>query len=86
MYYERVAGLEKIAKSHPEINKGFALSAARELRCLLDAKKTTDQIMPELAENIAQEIQDELVYPGKIKVNLIRSVDSVEYANKTTKK
>ena len=43
MYYARVEGLERIAGSHEEVKKGFALSAAREVRCLLHAKKITDE-------------------------------------------
>lgn len=86
MYYARVEGLERIAGSHEEVKKGFALSAAREVRCLLHAKKITDEQMQPLADKMVKEIEEELTYPGKIKVNLIRSVDAVEYANKASKK
>jgi ribonuclease Y len=85
MYYARVEGLEKIAASHESVKKGFALSAARELRCLMDPKKIKDNQLQNLANDIVNEIQEELVFPGQIKVNLIRSVDAVQYANKQSK-
>lgn len=85
MYYARVEGLEKIAASHSSVKKGFALSAARELRCMMDPKKIKDDQLQKLANEIVEEIQEELVFPGQIKVNLIRSVDAVQYANKQSK-
>lgn len=85
MYYARVEGLEKIAASHEAVKKGFALSAARELRCLMDPKKIKDDQLQSLADEIVHEIKEELVFPGQIKVNLIRSVDAVQYANKQSK-
>lgn len=82
MYIERIQGLEKIAFSTPGVKKAFALSAGRELRTLVDENKIKDQDMEEIATQMAQKIEDELAYPGKIKVNLIRTIESVDYANK----
>ena len=82
MYYERVQGLERIAHEQEGIKKAFAISAGREIRVYLDENKISDTKMPDIANQIAHQIEDELTYPGQIKVNLIRSVESVDYANK----
>lgn len=82
MYFERVKGLERIAKEEDGVKKAFAISAGREIRTFVDETKTSDQDMSLMAENIAHKIEDELTYPGSIKVNLIRSFKAVDHANK----
>lgn len=82
MYYERVQGLERIAHEQDGVKKAFAISAGREIRVYLDENKISDKKMPEIADHIAHQIEGELTYPGHIKVNLIRSIESVDYANK----
>jgi ribonuclease Y len=82
MYVERIQGLEKIALSTDGVRKAFALSAGRELRTIIDEQKIKDEDMQAVADKMAQEIESTLAYPGKIKVNLIRTVEAVDYANK----
>ncbi len=82
MYVERIQGLEKIALSTDGVRKAFALSAGRELRTIIDETKIKDEDMQAVAEKMAKEIESTLAYPGKIKVNLIRTVEAIDYANK----
>lgn len=86
MYIERIQGLEKIAHETKGVKKAFALSAGRELRTLVDEAKVKDEDMLKIAEQMAAEIEENLAYPGKIKVNLIRTVESIDYANKGASK
>lgn len=82
MYFERVKGLERIAKEENGVKKAFAISAGREIRTFVDENTISDQDMNLMAENIAHKIEGELTYPGHIKVNLIRSFKAVDHANK----
>lgn len=84
-YYERVQALEKLAVDIVGVKKAYAVSGAREIRTFLDEDQIRDSEMPELAQKLAKDIEDNLTYPGKIKVNLIRILNAVEYANKTKK-
>lgn len=85
MYIERIQGLEKIALNTSGVKKAFALSAGREIRTIIDETKVTDQQMEEIAQKMASEIEENLAYPGKIKVNLIRTLESIDYANRGVK-
>jgi ribonuclease Y len=80
-YYERVQALEGLALELTGVKKAFAVSGAREIRTFLDEDQVRDSEMPDLAKKLAGEIEENLVYPGKIKVNLIRILNAVEYAN-----
>ena len=71
-YIERIKALESTAGSFPGIKKTFALSAGREVRVMVHPKEITDEQLNELAHNIAHKIEDELTYPGNVKVTLIR--------------
>jgi ribonuclease Y len=82
MYVERIQGLEKIALSTEGVKKAFALSAGRELRTIIDENKVSDEMMIDLAQKMANEIEQTLAYPGKIKVNLIRTLEAIDFANK----
>ncbi len=82
MYYERVKGLERIAAEYEGVKKAYAISAGREIRTFLDENKVSDKDMDKLAQTIAHQVESELTYPGQIKVNLIRTVQSSDYANK----
>jgi ribonuclease Y len=86
MYVERIQGLEKIAYETKGVKKAFALSAGRELRTIIDENTVKDEEMQAIAEKMASEIEANLAYPGKIKVNLIRTVESIDYANKGASK
>ena len=82
MYIQRVQGLERIAKEEKLIQKSFAVSAGREIRAYLNNNASKDSDMQKVALNMVNKIEDELVYPGKIKVNIIREFVSTSIANK----
>lgn len=79
-YLKRLENLEKISTSFPGVEKAFAIQAGRELRVLVDTDKIDDIKAKDLAKSIAQRIENELKYPGRIKVTIIREMRVVEYA------
>lgn len=79
-YLKRLSDLEKIAVSFPGIEKAWALQAGREIRVFVKPEQIDDLGAKNLAREIANKIQEELRYPGEIKVNVIREMRVVEYA------
>ena len=79
-YLKRVEDLEKIASAMPGVEKAFAVQAGRELRVFVQPDKVNDEEAFVLARSIASEIQNELQYPGQIKVTVIRETRCVEVA------
>jgi ribonuclease Y len=79
-YLKRIESLEKIASSFPGVEKSFAVQAGRELRVLVQPEQINDEEAFELARKIASRIQNELQYPGQIKVTVIRETRCVEVA------
>ncbi len=79
-YIKRLQKLEEIAMSFPEVDKSFAIQAGREVRILVKSDEIDDIGMVLTAKEIAQRIENELDYPGQIKVNLIRETRVTEYA------
>jgi ribonucrease Y len=79
-YIQRLESLEKIVKGFPGISKAFAIQAGRELRIIVDSEKSNDSESVMLASDIAKRIQDELSYPGQIKVTVIRETRAVDFA------
>ena len=79
-YLRRLGDLENIALSFPGVEKAWALQAGREIRVFVKPEKVDDFSAKKLAREIADKIQEELKYPGEIKVNLIRENRVVEYA------
>lgn len=79
-YLERILKLEETAKNFEGIKKAFAISAGRELRIIVDEDRVTDENIKEIAEKAARKIEEDLTYPGKIKVNVIRRTEAVDYA------
>lgn len=73
-YLARIMAIEGIANSYEGVNKTYAISGGRELRVLVDPKRLDDQNLPELAEEIAKEIEGNVAYPGQIRVNVIRRI------------
>ena len=71
-YVQRLKELEEVAKSFEGVERAFAISAGREVRVYVDTGKIDDLKQQELAKDIAKKIEDELTYPGVIKVNVIR--------------
>jgi len=79
-YIKRLENLERIAMSFDGVDKVFAIQAGRELRIMVDNEKIDDHSARDLAKGIAKQIEDELKYPGKIRVTIIRETRVVEYA------
>lgn len=79
-YLERLGDLERLAGTFPGVEKVYAIAAGREIRVFVNPGKVTDLAMHTLARDIAKRIQEELKYPGEIKVNIIRENRVVEFA------
>lgn len=77
-YIERLQALEKTARSFEGVSNTYAISAGRELRILVDPQIIKDEKTLELAEKVADKIEEDVTYPGKIKVNVIRKTVSTE--------
>jgi ribonucrease Y len=79
-YIKRVEDLERIGMSFPGVEKCFALQAGRELRVMAQPGQVTDEQAYVLARNIARKIEEELQYPGQIRVTMVRETRCVEFA------
>ena len=79
-YIKRLQNLEEIANQTRGVEKSFAIQAGREIRIIVEPEKVKDEEMPMLAREIAKKVEDELDYPGQIKVNLVRETRVVDYA------
>lgn len=79
-YLKRIGELEEMAMSHDGVQKAYAMQAGRELRVIVESEKVTDQYADDLSFMISQKIQDEMQYPGQIKVTVIREKRAVSYA------
>ncbi|MEO0213674.1 MAG: ribonuclease Y [candidate division WOR-3 bacterium] len=79
-YIQRIRRLEEIAYEHKGVEKAFAIQAGREVRVIVDANKVSDLEVYEIARSISKKIEEELQFPGQIKVVVIRETRVVEYA------
>lgn len=79
-YLQRIKDLENLAMSYPGVEKAYAIQAGRELRVIVEAEKVTDSESDKLSFEMAQKIQTEMVYPGQIKVTVIREKRAVNVA------
>ena len=79
-YIKRLEKLEEVTSSFPGVEKSFAIQAGREVRIMVAPEKVSEDQMVLLARDIAKKIEEELEYPGQIKVNMIRETKVVEYA------
>jgi ribonuclease Y len=79
-YVKRLEDLERIASSFEGVSKSFAIQAGRELRIVLESAKTSDDQALMLAKDVARKIEEEMIYPGQIKVTVIRETRAVDYA------
>jgi len=79
-YSKRLEKLEEIAKSFEGVAKTYAIQAGREVRVIVEHEKIDDILQDQLAEDIAHRIQEEMEYPGQIKINVIRERRSISYA------
>lgn len=79
-YIKRLNDLEQLALSYPGVVKTYAIQAGRELRVIVGAEQTDDAATGRLSNEIAQRIQDEMTYPGQVKITVIRETRSVSVA------
>jgi len=79
-YIKRLKGMEDLAQAYPGVTKSYAIQAGRELRVIVGAEQVTDEQAISLSSDIAQKIQDEMTYPGQVKITVIRETRSVAYA------
>ena len=80
IYLKRLEELERIASSFEGVDKSYAVQAGRELRIFVTPMRIDDLGAIKLAKDIAKKIEDEMKYPGEIKVNVIRETRAIEYA------
>ena len=79
-YVKRLEKLEEVSKSFPGIDSAYAIQAGREIRIMVKPEAVSEDQMVLLARNIAKKIEEELTYPGQIKVHLLRETKIVDYA------
>lgn len=79
-YIKRLNDLENLASSYPGVTKTYAIQAGRELRVIVGADKISDKEIDSLSADIAKKIQDEMTYPGQVKITVIRETRAVAFA------
>ncbi|MBQ4278422.1 MAG: ribonuclease Y [Rikenellaceae bacterium] len=79
-YIKRLKEMEDIAMAYPGVMKTYAIQAGRELRVIVGSEKLSDQQADQLSHDIAKKIQDEMTYPGQVKITVIRETRAVSYA------
>jgi ribonuclease Y len=79
-YVKRLEDLEKIANGFKGVDKSYAIQAGRDLRIIVDSQRVRDEETILLSRDIAKAIEEQLTYPGQIRVTVIRETRAVEYA------
>ena len=79
-YIKRLRGMEDLAAAYPGVTKSYAIQAGRELRVIVGAEEVSDDQAAKLSADIALKIQNEMTYPGQVKITVIRETRSVAYA------
>ena len=79
-YIKRLQKLEEISGAFPGVERSFAIQAGREIRVMVKPEAVSDDELTLLARDIAKKIEDEMEYPGQIKVNLVRESRAIDYA------
>ena len=79
-YIKRLKGMEDLAAAYPGVTKSYAIQAGRELRVIVGAEEVSDDQAAKLSADIALKIQNEMTYPGQVKITVIRETRSVAYA------
>lgn len=79
-YLKRIGELEELAMAHDGVQKAYAMQAGRELRVIVESEKVSDEYADNLSFMISQKIQDEMQYPGQIKVTVIREKRAISFA------
>ena len=79
-YIKRLNDLENLALTYPGVVKTYAIQAGRELRVIVGAEKVSDQEADQISLDLSKKIQNEMTYPGQIKITVIRETRAVNYA------
>ena len=79
-YIKRLEKLEEIANTTPGVSGSYAIQAGREIRIIVKPEEVSDDSMVLLARDIAKHIEEQLDYPGQIKINMIRETRAIDYA------
>ncbi|MBQ5944164.1 MAG: ribonuclease Y [Bacteroidales bacterium] len=79
-YIKRLKGMEDLAAAYPGVTKSYAIQAGRELRVIVGAEEVSDDQAARLSTDIAQKIQEEMTYPGQVKITVIRETRSIAFA------
>jgi len=79
-YIQRLETLEAIAKESPGVKEAFAIQAGREIRVIVDAKRVDDAMAAKISRDIAQKVEEQMTYPGEIRVTVLREVRAVALA------
>ena len=83
-YIQRLNDLENLALSYKGVSKAFAIQAGRELRVMVESEKVNDAEAGSLAHDISQRIQNEMTYPGQVKITVIRETRAVSMARQNS--
>ena len=79
-YIRRLERLEELSNSFPGVERSFAVQAGREVRIMVKPEEVSDDNMVLLARDLAKKIENDLEYPGQIKISMIRETRAVDYA------
>ena len=79
-YIKRLESLEEIANKFEGVNSSYAIQAGREIRVIVDPEKVDDGTAWKIARDIAAQVENELTYPGEVRITLLREVRCIEYA------
>ena len=77
---QRLQKLEEIATAFEGVRQAYAIQAGREVRVMVDAENVDDRLSAKIARDIARRVEEEMEYPGEVKVTLVRELRCVEYA------
>ncbi|MBA7529977.1 Ribonuclease Y [subsurface metagenome] len=79
-YIKRLKDIEELALAYPGVMKTYAIQAGRELRVIVGSEKVSDDDAEKLSYEIAKKIQNEMTYPGQVKITVIRETRAINYA------
>lgn len=82
-YIKRLETLENLANSFDGVEKSYAIQAGREVRLIVNPEKITDDEMVVLAKEVAEKVENEMAFPGQIKINVIRETRTTDYAKQS---
>ncbi|UQS87155.1 ribonuclease Y [Nicoliella spurrieriana] len=85
-YVSRLKNLEKIADTQPGVKESYAIQAGREIRIIVDPKRLNDHDMSDMTKHVQAQIENDLTYPGKIKVTAIRKLNVIQYVGYNQKR